>query len=320
MISVSSQNPTQISSMFESLYRQLNKDKYPKTSDALRNRNNRLEEYLKQILENKVDEKTFFEITQLNKLISLINSSKVNISDKQLSQLVGGRAYRFDEKHDDSARNLFFEADFALRFVKSKENFKTINLNYEEIEDECDIVIDEKIIVECKNVSSKKQIYERIKQANKQLTTRLQHLATDAAGLIALDITQIIQPEFKIFITEELLPDLQKNSLINRLNHNASDPEVINVITKKCQNFLEEQLEKLNITVDKLDGLQISQEIYSIMFQSEMAIIIDKENKDDNIIEPIPIFGRNMIPFKNPLYKGKIRFSPDFHKSLQHSF
>lgn len=319
MVTTSSSDQTKLFSTFNNLYSQLNSNKYPITSSVLKGSDTRLREYLKKISLNQIDEKLLFEIIQLNKLLPLLNSPKVKISDLSLSKWISGRPYRFDEKHDDNARNLFFEADCALRFVKSEIDFKTIDLHYEQIEDECDIVIDEKIIVECKDISAEKRIYERIQKANEQLTIRLQHFKTDAAGIIAIDISQIIQTDIQAFFENELLPTLNKNNLIYKLIDNSSDPEVRQVVYENCIRYFNEQLEKLNITVDQLKNLQISPDIYSIMVQSDMITIIDRNN-GENSVESIPIYGRVMTPLENPLYKGKIKFSSNFHKSLQHQF
>lgn len=316
MATTYSADPKNYFSPFINLYDQLNSNNYPIKSKVFE----RLDCYLEKILSNKIDEKLLYEFAQLNKLWLLINSPKVKLSELDLLKWISGRPYRFDANNDDYARNLFFEADFALRFVKSEIDFKCIDLNCEKIEDECDIVIDEKIIVECKNISSEKKILERIKKANKQLTLRLQHIQTDAAGIIAIDITQIIQANVSVFSKEKLFPILEENNLIYKLMDNSADPEVIKIIHKNCSNFFNEQLEKLNITVDTLKNLQISQDIYSIMIQSEIIIIIDKVNERDSVVEELPIFGRVMTVFKNPLYKGKVKFPSNFHKSLQHQF
>lgn len=305
---------------FYKLYKQLSSPKYPKTSKILANPDNRLHQYLNKIKTNQLDEKLFFEITQVNKLLPLINSPKVNISDQQLSELIKGRLYRFDEKCNDRPRNLFFEADFALRFVKSSNDFKKVDLNYNKIEDECDIVVNDTIIVECKSINSEKKIRDRILEANAQLTIRLQHLTTDAAGIIAIDISQIIQATNTDAFFKELIQILNKNKLIHKLRDNTSDPEAIKTIYENCNRFFDNQLEKLNITNDTLKNLELSQDIYSVAIQSEIITIIDIKNMRDNSLEIIPIFGRIMTPFKNPLYKGKNKFPSNFHKSLQHEF
>lgn len=229
--------------------------------------------------------------------------------------MIKGRAYRFEEKHNDNARNLFFEADFALRFICSEENFQKIDLNYGVIKDECDIVIDDKIIIECKSISSsnqKKALKDHIKHANEQLITRLDNLPNIGAGIIAIDVTQICQIDWENEINNILIPQ----------DLDASNPDEIKklttIISNASDSFFNTWLQKNDVSIHLFERLRLSENIYSIMVQSEFITLIDKKEAD--IYAVAPVLGRLMNPYNNPKYQGKVEFSPNFSKSLQHSF
>ncbi len=100
----------------------------------------------------------------------------------------------------DSARDFAFELSIASRFIKG--GF-TVDLT-----DVADLIVDingKKLFIECKRIRSKRKLIKRVKHANTQIGKRLKScISKKPRGLIALDLTDIINPISSIVICSNI--------------------------------------------------------------------------------------------------------------------
>ncbi|WP_313807825.1 hypothetical protein [Flavobacterium sp.] len=99
--------------------------------------------------------------------------------------LKGVVAINLEKANDQSSRNYLFELRAASYFIKA--GYKI------DLDSDCDLIAyndKEKIYVECKRLSSKDKITERIKEASKQLDKRLsQDSSKNTYGIIWIDLS-----------------------------------------------------------------------------------------------------------------------------------
>lgn len=130
----------------------------------------------------------FLEVTMITRIHGDIASMPPEQFYNQLKKVTTGRAKRFDGKPDES-RNFLFELSTAARFIRA--GFQV------DISGICDIVVDigssKTLFVECKRLSSFNRIEKALKEARKQIHTRIsqkidkRHLY----GLIATNIDEL---------------------------------------------------------------------------------------------------------------------------------
>lgn len=136
-----------------------------------------------------------------------------------LNKAVNGPIYLGDESPDSTkARNFLFEALVAAR-LNAPTHGSTVNFN---AESDVEIVFNEnKISIECKRITSKKQINKNIKIASKQLEKSLKKSRdSDHKGIIALDVSKLINSVDQVYVSiddDHLLGLIEK--LINKIIH-----------------------------------------------------------------------------------------------------
>ena len=138
-------------------------------------------------------------LNSFNESIELIRLKKAFSTEKhinyldQLKKITSGKTVR-NQSDNDFARNFAFELSVAARMI---------NAGYEvDVSQLADIVVsvDSRLLfMECKRLTSSKQLFKRIKLASKQLNKRLSSSrALRARGLIAINVTDIINPDFNL--------------------------------------------------------------------------------------------------------------------------
>jgi hypothetical protein len=138
----------------------------------------------------------FIEIHQAFKLKPI---SELDGIIKKLQKGVYGPTHSVDEKLNSSAaRNYIFEALIAALLHCPQNGMEAI------LDSESDTGVhiqNKKVWVECKRITTIERINENVRKASEQLETILQKSSNpNHRGLVAIDITKIINPDDKIYI------------------------------------------------------------------------------------------------------------------------
>lgn len=164
-----------------------------------------LVEFIKNGGKGTAEEKvrTFFNAhLEANELIRIKSSFDSLGSDQDLDTIrksVSGQRFRNASKKDQS-RDFAFELGMASRFLKAgyKVDLRSIT----------DLVVEihgRRLYVECKRLKSDKQLEKRVKEANEQIKRRLnQDKSSKARGMIALNLTDVINPDAIPIITKSI--------------------------------------------------------------------------------------------------------------------
>jgi len=138
--------------------------------------------------------KRFFNAhLEANELIRLKNSfMNFDCSEilETIKKSVSGQRFRNASKTDQS-RDFAFELGVASRFINAG-----YNVDLRTISDLVVKIDDITLFVECKRIKSIQQLEKRVKEANTQISNRISvNTSSKARGLIALNLTDIINPE-----------------------------------------------------------------------------------------------------------------------------
>lgn len=169
----------------------------------------KLSQYMKELeninsLDEKESTKLISIINKYNSIGSLLKSNNVKFNESELIKIIEG-SFSFNET-DDKANDILFELIIANRFL-SRENSQEIQID---MSNNCDLIINNEIAVECKYIHSKSNMIKNIDKAIKQIDKRISDKQAKY-GLIALDLTHICQDKdfynniqliYKMFLDE----------------------------------------------------------------------------------------------------------------------
>lgn len=117
--------------------------------------------------------------------INYIFENNIEFNKKDLVKIIEGK-HNYELDSNEGYNDSFFELSMALRFLlASKETKPRINLD-----GECDIIVNDKLAIECKYIHSLSNIVKNIKKANNQIDKRIQN-GQAKIGFIALDLSHI---------------------------------------------------------------------------------------------------------------------------------
>lgn len=200
--------------------------------------------------------------------------------------------------HQDSEQEYnreLFEFSMAARFSKIISNDKTVRkIN---ISDICDVIIDDEIGVECKYVTSKNKIKERLLDGISQINKRIINNSLKY-GLVALDLSNILNNIDGI------------NGLMDIKKKFNNKEEMLKTISKQYQkmitHLMREEIKRYIIeTWNGNNDINIKPD--AILFQSYNYTFIELDE------EMIPVFYRTLDFCINPnISKGK----SDYVKSI----
>jgi len=112
-----------------------------------------------------------------------------------IKKTVAGQKFR-NASDNDQSRDFAFELGIASRFLKAK-----YDVDLRSISDLIVHIDGRKLYVECKRLKSYNQLEKRVRAANKQIKLRLNNdVSTKSRGMIALNLTDIINPNAKPII------------------------------------------------------------------------------------------------------------------------
>jgi len=128
---------------------------------------------------------------EINELLRIANALK-RIGDnysflEQLKKTATGNAGRLIN-HKDQSRNFSFELDVASRFI-----FAGFEVDLSGAADLRVLINGKYLYVECKRVTSEKQLEKRVKDANQQLLRRLKRdHSKQSRGLVAVEVSHLV--------------------------------------------------------------------------------------------------------------------------------
>jgi len=130
---------------------------------------------------------------EVHELVWIWNGIKDNApigATKKLQKIVGGRDFTPSDE-DSTSRNYQYELRIASYFCRRKYSV--------DVSQQTDIVAtsaNERFFVECKRLSSEKQVVPKLNDAAKQLKKGMPR-TSNTYGIIALDLTQVVYPGSK---------------------------------------------------------------------------------------------------------------------------
>jgi len=199
-----------------------------------------------------------------------IHESFMEISPDQLTGLVNklqkavnGPVNSIDETHVSTAsRNFLFEAVVA---AKSHHPDKGINAILDAHSDSGIRIGGKKIWVECKRVTTLKQIKKNIQKASKQLEiTFNKKIGSGHRGVVAVDISKILQAGDKIFVREN------DSSLINSVDYLMD--KFINDYSHIWQDILSRRDRKIIGVIIRFSFMSSSEDRNLLVYTSQWGL------------------------------------------------
>jgi hypothetical protein len=245
---------------------------------------------------------TISNYNQVNRIFD--GSLDISFKDHEVLDLITGQLTL--EGPNDKSSDRLFELGMAIRFARGSMGTFTVNL-----ETECDIIINDKLAIECKNLQSAKKVKSRVKYASDQLERRFDEgLAT--YGFIAVDVSALIdRNKFKQFASSafecfektytvmasagSFAPTIRENGILSSIE---SDKNFQKIITSYLAHQAEFALHS-NLGDFRLEHLP--QNCWGIIIQSTVPLSISNNEK----LVPIPI--RTTSYFLNPSFPEQLK-------------
>ncbi len=175
--------------------------------------------------------------SEMNELIRIYEAMQSIDSAEyigRLRKISSGQAFR-NRAVNEPSRDFLFELSVASRFLRAGYE---VTLN--EVADSVAFVEGRKIYVEAKRIRSPRQIGKRVGEANKQVSKRLaQDHSSKSRGLIALNLTDVLNPNNDMVIIEDL-EIMRKNNADLLHAFVAGNEEFKKGCTNKCMGVLAE--------------------------------------------------------------------------------
>lgn len=247
--------------------------------------------------------KLFYIINKLISLNILFNSHiNVQLDYKSLLNILKG-SNSFDDTNE-GYNDTFFELDMAIRFLK-----KTLELGLADsfiinLDTDCDIIIGNKIAIECKYIHSRKRLEEHVKKAIKQIDIRIaEGLANE--GIIAIDLTHIMDNTKFDKIAQEVFAEFYAMNQKLAINSFVSDSIGDHILTSTLENtnfreilqsyhtaYLEQTFYE-NISQSTKNKIKNNLKVKAIVFQSRNLMIFE------SLTGTAPVMNRGMTYYLN---------------------
>lgn len=193
---------------------------------------------------------------------------------------------------DETYNNFFFELSLGSRFIKRYKKSIQIDLS-----STCDIIIDNKIAIECKYIHSQQKISENVSYAIKQINKRIEEGLAEF-GVIAIDLSHVIDKNkirkfakkifnnflenYKVLADQGCFShDLQKEGLVSAL---LKDKKFIAII----QSYITHEMEVIfysSFEHKVLSKIKNNQSIKAVIFQMNESFCFENNGE----LFPIPM-------------------------------
>lgn len=240
----------------------------------------KLGQYQKELnaLENEIKEENLWLINIIIRYVGLLPILyNAKIKQETIKKIIKG-AFQYTD--DEDFNNYFFELEMANRFITDNPiNIDLMSNN--------DIIIDEKICIECKYIHSARNLSNNVEKAVEQIQK-----SKSKIGIISLDITNILPlgkiKQFNKDILGNFIKDYQDLlSKENQLKHNLelTNENISDFVMSKNNHFkniimsyFQSTLESVfwsNIKPETLDLINKDPNILGIFYQARYLSILD---------------------------------------------
>lgn len=239
---------------------------------------------------------------QINRLFD--GSLDISFKDHEVLDLVTGRLAL--EGPNDKSSDRLFELGMAIRFARGSIGSFAVSL-----ETDCDIIINNRLAIECKNLQSAKKVKQRVRYASDQLERRFEEgLATH--GFIAVDVSALIdRNKFRQFAdgvfecfegtytamssAGSFAPTIRENGILSSIKSDANYQKIItSYIAHQAEFALHSNLGDFRLE-------HLPKNCWGIIIQSTVPLSIS----DNERMVPIPI--RTTSYFLNPSFPEKLK-------------
>ncbi|MCL6272290.1 hypothetical protein M3P05_20450 [Sansalvadorimonas sp. 2012CJ34-2] len=139
------------------------------------------------------------EASELIRLKETFDNFSTDEIIDSIKKTTSGQRFR-NASSKDQSRDFAFELGVASRFIRAG-----YSVDLRGVSDLVATIDGRKLYVECKRLKSYSQLEKRVKAANTQITNRLkQDKSSKSRGMIALNITDIINADAKMIISETI--------------------------------------------------------------------------------------------------------------------
>ncbi|MCG3686575.1 hypothetical protein L5F41_11100 [Aliarcobacter butzleri] len=253
----------------------------------------KLNQYMKKLdditsLDENESTKLITIINKYNSIGSLLKNNNVKFNESELIKIIEG-SFSFEET-DDNANDILFELIIANRFLSSK----SLNEIRIDMSNNCDLIINDEIAIECKYIHSQSNMIKNIDKAIKQINKRISNKQAKY-GFVALDLTHICQDK-KFYDNIQLIFKMYLDENKKLSNLYLENEFLDSVISNK--NFQNSVHAYLNHTLEttfrsSFDPMKLNTNIKAVIYQCNFSFSFSYNE------EIIPISSRNMTFYLN---------------------
>lgn len=212
------------------------------------------------------------------------HQNNIIFDNKDLIKTIEGKALLDDSQEEFN--NTFFELSMAIRFSKAFDK----DLCKIDLTTICDLIINERVAIECKYIHGKNRLEENIKKAIEQINSRVENGLAEF-GIIALDISNLIDKEKVRKFSQEIFQEfvysiekLEKNSFCSEIIkkdgvygsviNNSNFRNIIKSFSAHCleQKFNESLHKNLKIRINNENN------VVAVIFQSYNNLCFEYQN------------------------------------------
>jgi len=163
---------------------------------------------------------SYIEATELIRIKDALVIAESTTYLSQLKKATSGQLFR-NVVNNDPSRNFFFELTLAARLLNAGYSV-VVN----ELADAEAYIDGSKVFFECKRVTSQKAVKSRVKEANKQLRTRLENAKSQGSkGIVGLNVTELLNPRLVMVVGNDIheLKDYHSTLLTGFVNSHINE-------------------------------------------------------------------------------------------------
>jgi hypothetical protein len=147
---------------------------------------------------------TFYEVDSICSIFESLQTLKMDqiagVKDKLAKAVCGPEAATDETARSNAARNFLFEVLVSSRLHNPS---KGIIVDFASKTDTAATFLQKKYLIECKRLQSKENLENNVRKAANQLNKALRSkIGSNHRGIIALDISKIVNPSFKLLVAQ----------------------------------------------------------------------------------------------------------------------
>lgn len=233
---------------------------------------------------------------QLNLLFSEDSGVQYKLSD--LVKVLEGRSLIDDS--DEEYNDIFFELSMAIRFSSALQS--KIKLDMTTI---CDVIVDEKLAIECKYIHSLKGVRPNISKGLKQITQRVDAGLAEA-GLVALDLSALLDKQKIWDFSQGVFDHFLFSNEVLHANGKLTEKDILPSITGDrnfssiLTSFVALQSETVFYSMFGRQEIEkMGDKCLAVIFQVNFSLCLEYKGG----IVPLPM--RSLNYFINPIFSSE---------------